>query len=88
MAKAIREKSENGVDKESQDIIVPSRNVDRFFTGRLQPTAWGTNAVELKGRVNSAKLQPFISANCWVHIRAGSEVAEGSVVACYTWTGS
>lgn len=88
MAKAVREKPENGVDKESQDIIVPRRNVDRFFTGRLQPTAWGTNAVELNGRVNSAKLQPFISANCWVHIRAGSEVAEGSVVACYTWTGS
>lgn len=88
IAKAAREKPETGVDKESQHIIVPSRDVDRFFTGSLQPTAWGTNAVELSGQVNSAKLQPFISANCWVHVHAGCKVAEGSVVDCYTWTAS
>lgn len=85
IAKAAREKSGTGEDKESQHIIEPRRGVDCFFTGRLQSTAWGTNAVEFSGRVNSAKLQPFIAANCWVHVHAGSEVAEGSVVDCYTW---
>lgn len=88
IAKAAREKSGTGVDKESQHLVVRRRDVDRFFTGRLQPTACGTNAVEFSGQVNSAKLQPFISANCWVHVHAGSEVAEGSMVDCYTWSGS
>lgn len=85
-AKAVREKPGTGEDKEPQHMIVPGRGVDGFFTGRLQPTAWGTNAVEFSGRVNPAKLKPFIAANCWVHVHAGSEVAEGSVVDCYTWT--
>lgn len=85
-AKAVREKSGTREDKKSQHIIVPRRGVDVFFIGRPQPTAWGTNVVLFCGRVNPAKLQPFIAANCWVHVHAGSEVVEGSVVDCYAWT--
>lgn len=63
--------------------ITSARNMDRFIPGILRSTSAAINEIELDGCTTSAKLRPFIRANCWAHARRGCSIAEGQTIDCY-----
>jgi len=65
--------------------------LDYFQHGALLVGAGGELAVELSRDQSPAKLGPFVSANCWVHLngRTGGDGVEHApeIVDCYTFSG-
>lgn len=69
------------------NTIFSSRKLnDCFLLGRLTSTTGGRNVVEVCAEISSAKLEPFISANCWVHIYPSCSLLNGEMVECYPLT--
>lgn len=67
--------------------IFSSRKLnDCFLLGHLTSTSDGRNVVEVCTEVSSAKLKPFISANCWVHVYPSCSLLDGEMAECYPLT--
>ena len=74
---------DNAHVNENHVIFRGKGGTDCFVPGHLVATSSGRNHVQVRSKTIPAKLEPFISSNCWVHVQSGHDVLENQIVDCY-----
>lgn len=69
--------------KHNHVIFQGKSGSDCFVPGHLVATSGGYSDVHVCSKTSPAKLDPFISSTCWVHIQSGHDVLENHIVDCY-----
>lgn len=72
-------------EEEASIIFSGKPNCDYFIPGRLHAGNRAEMVVEMEQKPSPARVRPFITANCWVHVEPSQGVCCGSVVKCYSF---
>lgn len=76
-----------GVDAHLPRVVLsnPKKNLDLFRHGTIATSKDGHLLVELGNEQSAAKIRPFLSSNCWVHIPSDhGDVRVGDVLRCFS----